>query len=225
MQQQRAADAALPPAQRRDAQRAHLRALLQVFLQVCAALHALHSQEPALAHRDVKPQNVLLRVRQAARQPGSGGSSSARPAPSSYDPAPPIEPMGSGQEQQQEWAAGSWDAGGGGGLAAAPGRGSAAVIGVEEEGQGQRRHSRPAWGGDAQPPAEWWQQRLEQWQERYEAVLMDFGSTRAALIEVRGRSQAMAAQEDAEASGLRGQRAGSGCLDCFAAPCCRALFG
>lgn len=212
---QPAAAAALAAPQRRKAQRQQLRALVQVFLQVCAALHAMHRQEPALAHRDVKPQNVLLRVgkqaqqaqrvQQAQQQQAAGGPASG----GSYDPVPPIAPLGSGSrdKEQQAWAAGECHGGtGSGGGSAADGAPpppeSAAVIAVEqegEEGRQQRRHRHPQWGSDGgSPPPEWWQQRLGRWQEQYEAVLMDFGSTRTARVEVQSRTQAMAAQEDAE---------------------------
>ena len=35
-------------------------ALLRLFLGVCAAVRQLHNADPLLAHRDIKPHNVLL---------------------------------------------------------------------------------------------------------------------------------------------------------------------
>ncbi len=42
--------------------------LLRIFLGVCAAVRELHVADPVLAHRDIKPHNVLLEERM------SGGS-------------------------------------------------------------------------------------------------------------------------------------------------------
>ncbi|EFN55898.1 hypothetical protein CHLNCDRAFT_145529 [Chlorella variabilis] len=152
--------------------RQQLREVLQLFLQVCAALHSMHSMEPPLAHRDVKPQNVLLRLRQEPDGGGSGGGGAGSAAPQQQQQQPR-------QGERQQWEAGEWGGGGSGGDA--PG---SAVVAVEEEGQ--------------QAQARWWQRRLAAWRERYEAVLMDFGSTRTARVVVRNRSEAMSVQEDAE---------------------------
>ena len=159
--------------------RQQLREVLQLFLQVCAALHSMHSMEPPLAHRDVKPQNVLLRLRQEPDGGGSGGGGAGSAAPQQQQQQPR-------QGERQQWEAGEWGGGGSGGDA--PG---SAVVAVEEEGQ--------------QAQARWWQRRLAAWRERYEAVLMDFGSTRTARVVVRNRSEAMSVQEDAEVR--RGSRA------------------
>ena len=35
--------------------------------QVCAGVQAMHELEPPLAHRDIKPHNVLLEPRRSAR--------------------------------------------------------------------------------------------------------------------------------------------------------------
>jgi serine/threonine protein kinase len=73
------------------------REVAHVFLQLCSALAAMHALTPALAHRDVKPHNILLRE---ARPEGSlgGGSGSggiedgahfgAAPAPLAAPPQP-----------------------------------------------------------------------------------------------------------------------------------------
>ena len=51
-------------------------------LQVCCALQVMHQQQPPLAHRDVKPHNVLVRQDQpdaeAARKDASSASHSSR---------------------------------------------------------------------------------------------------------------------------------------------------
>ena len=180
--------------------RRQLRELLQLFLQVCAALHSMHSMEPPLAHRDLKPQNVLLRLTQLPTSAGNqsqqpqqqqqlqqeGGS---KPRPGGSNRVAPLEQDGGeGNEQQQQWVAEGWQSDG------TPNTATAAVIAVEEE--GQQRQPRAEQQGQ-----QWWQQGLAQWRQRYEAVLMDFGSTRPALVQVRSRSEAMAAQEDAEVWG------------------------
>lgn len=208
-----AAAAAAAQQARQEAQREHLRTLLQIFLQVCAALHAMHTQEPPLAHRDVKPLNVLLRSRQGAANGGheagqQQGQQRRWQQVVSYDPVPPIEPLPSSREADGGWEAGGWEDGGGStaaaGAAGAADSGTAAVIAVQQEGEQHRqaRHHRHAsWDADrGRLPDEWWQRRLPQWRQQHEAVLMDFGSTRSMPIAVRNRSQAMAAQEDAEVS-------------------------
>ncbi|KAK9837404.1 hypothetical protein WJX84_001292 [Apatococcus fuscideae] len=53
--------------------------ILSIFLQVCKAVQALHRQNPPLAHRDIKPHNVLLQRAHSsqsvlARSGGSDGS-------------------------------------------------------------------------------------------------------------------------------------------------------
>ena len=93
--------------------------------QVCEALQAMHSMEPALAHRDVKAHNVLLHRRvsglqweqqqddtghrrlhldgsSSSRGPGMRGSDHGPP----YAALPPVgamdaEDMGAGLELQQ----------------------------------------------------------------------------------------------------------------------------
>lgn len=175
----------------------------------------MHSRE--LAHRDVKPQNVLLRQRQPQepeqqpqQQQAGGGAAAARP----YDPMPTLPLVApredqslQRQEQQAEeqageeqgWAADAWqsdgDAAGRGAAAAAAAAYSAAGAAAErsappEAGQQQRQQQ--------QEEEAWWAERLPSWRREHEAVLMDFGSTRPALVEVRNRAEAMAAQEDAE---------------------------
>jgi serine/threonine protein kinase len=37
--------------------------VLRIILQVAEGLAAMHAHEPAFAHRDVKPANILLSVR------------------------------------------------------------------------------------------------------------------------------------------------------------------
>jgi serine/threonine protein kinase len=45
--------------------------LLRLFLGVCAAVRELHAAQPApLAHRDIKPHNVLLEERGRRRRKG-----------------------------------------------------------------------------------------------------------------------------------------------------------
>jgi serine/threonine kinase 16 len=135
--------------------------VLHLFLQVCAALHSMHSMDPPLAHRDIKPQNVLIRRSQsAASASGSAGA---------------VQLL---EQQQQQGVPAEWSGAGGNG----PELFEPAVVAVEAGGQAGR------------------QQRLAAWQRQYEVVLMDFGSTRTALVQVRNRAEAMAVQEDAEAS-------------------------
>lgn len=51
-------------------------------LQVCAGVRSMHGMEPPLAHRDIKPHNVLLEPRGAASDSGSGrGRCGGRPGP------------------------------------------------------------------------------------------------------------------------------------------------
>ena len=203
-QQQRQPTKAATPAERRRAALRQLAELLPVFLQVCAALHAMHALEPALAHRDIKPHNVLLRRRQAdgataaaAAACGSGGGGGGWPKAGAAMPplAAPREAQSVRRQQTEDapgWAAGEWgDGGGSDGGAAGAGNapGAAAVVPVEHEGQRQERQQQ----GD-----EWWASRLPRWQQRHEAVLIDFGSARPARVEVRSRMEAMAVQEDAE---------------------------
>ena len=47
------------------------------MLQVCCAVQALHQQQPPLAHRDVKPHNVLIRRAQPDSEAASPSASSA----------------------------------------------------------------------------------------------------------------------------------------------------
>ncbi|KAL4856247.1 Serine/threonine-protein kinase ENV7 [Chlorella vulgaris] len=130
---------------------------------VCAALHSMHSMDPPLAHRDIKPQNVLIRRSQsAASASGSAGA---------------VQPL---EQQQHQGVPAEWSGAGGNG----PELAEPAVVAVEAGAQAGS------------------QQRLAAWQRQYEAVLMDFGSTRTALVQVRNRAEAMAVQEDAEASNL-----------------------
>ena len=44
--------------------------VVDIFLQLCQAVASMHSMVPALAHRDIKPQNVLL-----SHDSGAGGGS------------------------------------------------------------------------------------------------------------------------------------------------------
>lgn len=144
--------------------------VLHLFLQVCAALHSMHSMDPPLAHRDIKPQNVLIRRSQsAASASGSAGA---------------VQPL---EQQQQQGVPAEWSGAGGNG----PEFSEPAVVAVEAGAQAG------------------WQQRLAAWQRQYEAVLMDFGSTRTALVQVQNRAEAMAVQEDAEASNACQQMAGA----------------
>lgn len=50
--------------------------VLDIFAQLCAALEAMHGATSGLAHRDVKPHNILLSTRRT-RQGRSGSSTSA----------------------------------------------------------------------------------------------------------------------------------------------------
>ncbi|KAL4856246.1 Serine/threonine-protein kinase ENV7 [Chlorella vulgaris] len=122
---------------------------------VCAALHSMHSMDPPLAHRDIKPQNVLIRRSQsAASASGSAGA---------------VQPL---EQQQHQGVPAEWSGAGGNG----PELAEPAVVAVEAGAQAGS------------------QQRLAAWQRQYEAVLMDFGSTRTALVQVRNRAEAMARQ-------------------------------
>jgi serine/threonine protein kinase len=47
--------------------------LLRLFLGVCAAVRELHAAQPVLAHRDIKPHNVLLEERGRKKGMDSSG--------------------------------------------------------------------------------------------------------------------------------------------------------
>ena len=53
------------------------RAGMFVMVQVCCAVQLLHQQKPPLAHRDVKPHNVLIRRAQPNKEAASPSVSSA----------------------------------------------------------------------------------------------------------------------------------------------------
>ena len=53
--------------------------VLDIFAQVCRAVAAMHSMSPALAHRDIKPQNILL-SREGGNGEGGGGDARYRVA-------------------------------------------------------------------------------------------------------------------------------------------------
>ena len=205
---------------RQEQQLERVREALEVFLQVCAALHSMHSMEPPLAHRDVKPQNVLLRRRPPAGVPqsdGPGGIGVGQAGGSrsgGYGPVPALLPLEEQQQQEQEgrqqqqqpWNVGEWRTSEGGagqadGSAVATASTAAAVIAVVDE-EGDKPLPPQQQQQRQQPDEQWWQRRLEVWRQRgLEAVLMDFGSTRAQPVVVRNRSEAMVAQEDAEVGG------------------------
>ena len=69
------------------------------LLQVCCAVQALHQQQPPLAHRDVKPHNVLIRRSQpdseAASPPTSSAAASARRAEGQLKSNGESEPLAS----------------------------------------------------------------------------------------------------------------------------------
>ena len=48
-----------------------------MMLQVCCAVQLLHQQKPPLAHRDVKPHNVLIRRAQPSSEAASPSASTA----------------------------------------------------------------------------------------------------------------------------------------------------
>ena len=69
----------------------------RALLQVCCAVQALHLQQPPLAHRDVKPHNVLIRRAQpdseAASRSASSAASSGRRAESQLKSNGESEPL------------------------------------------------------------------------------------------------------------------------------------
>jgi hypothetical protein len=54
---------------------------LWLAVQVCSAVQAMHSSTPPLAHRDVKPHNVLLAPAEAGGSARRSGAGSAKAAP------------------------------------------------------------------------------------------------------------------------------------------------
>jgi serine/threonine protein kinase len=149
----------------------------------------MHSMTPPLAHRDLKPHNVLLRLRQAGSEGGAvQGQGTAQQAKQQQQEKQQEQEETGQPSDEQPWQP-QW----GGGTS-----GGAAVVPVcEEGGQGgpqQQQRKRDV----ADAPQEWWERRLAAWRQRYEAVLMDFGSTRPAPVQVRNRAEAVAVQEDAE---------------------------
>eukprot|EP00891_Asterochloris_glomerata_P009358 jgi/Astpho2/9358/e_gw1.00142.26.1_t len=68
---------------RQHAQRQHLPAqdILQIFLQVCQGVQAMHRARPPLAHRDIKPHNILLQQLHKASLAMLMDFGSARSAP------------------------------------------------------------------------------------------------------------------------------------------------
>ena len=72
---------------------------VRAMLQVCCAVQALHQQQPPLAHRDVKPHNVLIRRTQpeseAASPSASSAASSSRRADSQLKSNGESEPLAS----------------------------------------------------------------------------------------------------------------------------------
>ncbi|GAB4819454.1 hypothetical protein N2152v2_006500 [Parachlorella kessleri] len=161
--------------------------MLFPLYEVCEALQAMHSMEPGLAHRDVKPHNVLLRRR--------GGS---------------LHPQQQQQQQQQHdtghrrlYPNGNGSSGSGKrGTDSGPAYAALTPVGamaVEDTGAGlelqqMQSGALPSLTDEAEEAS------LEPGcKGEYHAVLMDFGSTQPARVEVFNRIEAMAVQEDAEA--------------------------
>ncbi|BDA48777.1 Serine/threonine-protein kinase 16 [Coccomyxa sp. Obi] len=122
----------------KDGGRLPLRDVLTIFLQVCSGVRAMHRN--SLAHRDIKPHNVLVRHSKAAPDLASSGAGTAAldaqmPSDDSVSESQPLQPQMSDPRNRSY----------------------------------------------------------------FHAVLMDFGSTRPARVEVKNRQQAMSIQEDAEA--------------------------
>ena len=95
--------------------------VLHIVRQVAAALSALHSAVPPHAHRDVKPQNVLLRHPRRRRPPGEAPADSEAPAEAppaasaglSSDPPGEASASASASASSQQVAVAAAAAGGG----------------------------------------------------------------------------------------------------------------
>ena len=149
-----------------------------------AGVAHVHSRQ--LAHRDVKPHNVLI-VRPGSSRARHGGTS--------------LFDDDDEGEEGDDVDGGGGGAGGGGDDADAAERGEPP----------SRFGGDAAIGGGASPRGRQQQQQQQQQQrrrrQRYGAVLMDFGSARPAAVRIAARADALAVQEDAEAHSTATYRA------------------
>ncbi|KAK9815571.1 hypothetical protein WJX72_006053 [[Myrmecia] bisecta] len=79
--------------------------VLHIFLQVCCGVSAMHSMRPALAHRDIKPHNVLLQRRRPLIDGSCGTLELQRRASDAELDAQPLQEATACEHEGGEFAA------------------------------------------------------------------------------------------------------------------------